>query len=223
MNGDFVITGYAKGQPISSAGSKVYIISVNGSGNLNWTKTIGSTFLEDGFSIQQTSDRGFIIGGYQEDWGPGWDGFYLIKTDSLGNSGCNELNSDTTVTSPATVASDVITLVTSGGNVGMPVWHINTGTMVANICSSVGIAENRISYFINIYPNPTTSTFTISLPNQSSLLNSQLKIYDVTGRVVHEQIITQKSEIINQHLAPGVYFVKVEEGEKNFTQKLIVE
>jgi hypothetical protein len=41
---------------------------------------------------------------------------------------------------------------------------------------------------------------------------------------VHEQtIIKQKSEIINYHLSAGIYFVKVSDGEKIYTQKLVIE
>ncbi len=76
---------------------------------------------------------------------------------------------------------------------------------------------------IEIYPNPTTSSFTITLNNSFSTFHSQLSIYDITGRVVHEQIITQQTEIINQNLSPGIYFVKVKEGERVETQKLVVQ
>jgi len=94
-----------------------------------------------------------------------------------------------------------------------------------NVCNlSTGTNENGTQRDrLNIYPNPTTSTFTVTLPNHSSLLNSQLKIVDVTGRVVHEQILNQPSSVINRPFSAGVYFVKVSDGEKVFTQKLVVQ
>jgi hypothetical protein len=76
------------------------------------------------------------------------------------------------------------------------------------------------SFFIS--PNPTRSTFTISLNNQP-LNNSQLTIFDVTGRVVHEQKINSKHSTINCQLSAGVYFVRVEAGERLYQQKLVVE
>lgn len=48
-----------------------------------WTRTYGDTASQVGYSVQQTSDRGFIIAGYTKSrlyWDP-----LLIKTDSLGN------------------------------------------------------------------------------------------------------------------------------------------
>jgi hypothetical protein len=74
-----------------------------------------------------------------------------------------------------------------------------------------------------IYPNPAHNTFTISL-NELKVESGQLKIYDVTGRMVHEQTIrNQESEIRNLNLLPGIYLVKVEVGEKVWQQKLVVE
>lgn len=86
----------------------------------------------------------------------------------------------------------------------------------------IGIEENEMKSGIKIFPNPAYGNFTITLNQQIN--NGELKIYDVTGRVVHEQtIINQKSEIINYHLSAGIYFVKVSDGEKIYTQKLVIE
>jgi N-acetylneuraminic acid mutarotase len=88
---------------------------------------------------------------------------------------------------------------------------------------STDISEANDQILFSCYPNPTSGTFTIILNNQSSLLNSQLKIYDVTGRVVHEQKLNSASSIISFPFSAGVYIVKVGEGERMFTQKLVVQ
>jgi hypothetical protein len=74
-----------------------------------------------------------------------------------------------------------------------------------------------------IIPNPAHNTFTLSLNNQSSINNSQLTIYDVTGRVVHEQKIHSQLSTVNCTLSAGVYFVRVEAGDKMYQQKLVIE
>jgi hypothetical protein len=76
---------------------------------------------------------------------------------------------------------------------------------------------------LTIIPNPAHNSFTISLNNQSSLNNSQLTIFDVTGRVVHEQKIQSQLSTVNCQLSAGVYFVKVSDGERVYEQKLVVE
>jgi hypothetical protein len=76
---------------------------------------------------------------------------------------------------------------------------------------------------VRIYPNPTTGTFTITLNGSTSSPTNQLQITDLAGRVVHQQTLTQKSEVINQNFSAGVYFVRVGDGERSFTEKLIIQ
>jgi hypothetical protein len=49
-----------------------------------WTKTYGGTLGDAGYSIEKTSDGGFIIGGVTNSFGAGFCDLYLIKIDSLG-------------------------------------------------------------------------------------------------------------------------------------------
>jgi len=59
---------------------------------------------------------------------------------------------------------------------------------------------------VQFYPNPTTGQVTIK--SDSDLLLTDLKIYDITGRMV-EQIKLTSSSIDVSHLSNGVYILKV--------------
>jgi len=67
------------------SGCKVYIIKVGRNANVIWTKTFGGTHVNIGYSIQQTSDDGYIVAGGTNSYGAGYMDVYLIKTDIDGN------------------------------------------------------------------------------------------------------------------------------------------
>ena len=81
--------GYIIGGCTSSYGNgsyDVYLLKTDGSGNEQWSQTFGGIEDDRGWSIQQTTDGGYIITGVTNFWGAnGSSDVYLIKTDGNGN------------------------------------------------------------------------------------------------------------------------------------------
>jgi hypothetical protein len=75
---------------------------------------------------------------------------------------------------------------------------------------------------IIVYPNPATGSFTIQ-SKMSADIRTELKIVDAVGRIVFEQLLTSPSHQINYPFAPGIYLLKVSDGEKMLTKKLVVQ
>jgi hypothetical protein len=82
-DGGYVITGYTSS--FGAGNYDVFVIKLNSSGNLSWAKTIGGTSVDVGYSIQQTSDGGYVITGDAWNFGTGKNDVFVIKLDSSGN------------------------------------------------------------------------------------------------------------------------------------------
>ena len=82
-DGGYIITGLTRN--ITTSTDNTYLIKTDGNGDTLWTKTYGGIYGDWGYSVQQTTDGGYIITGYTTSVSNHKD-IYLIKTDGNGNS-----------------------------------------------------------------------------------------------------------------------------------------
>lgn len=82
-DGGFIIAGYTTSYGAGYA--DVYLVKTDGSGNEEWSQTFGGNSEDQGYSVRQTNDGGYVIVGRTMSYGAGYDDVYLIKTDASGN------------------------------------------------------------------------------------------------------------------------------------------
>ncbi len=73
---------------------------------------------------------------------------------------------------------------------------------------------------LNLYPNPV-SNGKIYITSKS-LADKEVTIFDVLGKKVL-QAVSNAKELNISSLSPGVYIIKIREGEATATRKLIVK
>ncbi|MBK7378761.1 MAG: T9SS type A sorting domain-containing protein [Ignavibacteriales bacterium] len=83
-NGNICIAGYTGSYGLG--GFDVWLIKIDANGDTLWTKTYGGVGDDYAYAMKQTNDGGFIIGGATNSFGAGGLDYYIIKTDSLGDT-----------------------------------------------------------------------------------------------------------------------------------------
>jgi len=82
-DGGYVIAGATRS--FGAGEWDVYVVKLDANGNLQWTKTIGGPETEEGNSLIQTSDGGYVIAGATNSSGAGDVDVYVVKLDANGN------------------------------------------------------------------------------------------------------------------------------------------
>ncbi len=80
-DGGYIVLGET--DPDGQGAADIYLIRTDASGNQVWARTFDGGGADRGYSVQPTSDGGFIVAGQTAGGGGGY--VYLIKTDADGN------------------------------------------------------------------------------------------------------------------------------------------
>ncbi len=86
IDGKYIVAGTTNSK---GAGKyDAWILKLDSEGGLEWDKTFGGGEKDQAKFIQQTTDLGFIVGGYTPSKGAGLTDAWILKLDSKGNLEC---------------------------------------------------------------------------------------------------------------------------------------
>lgn len=82
-DGGFALTGFAKS--FTAFDTEAFLIKTDSVGNVLWAKRYGGSNNDWAYSLNKTSDGGFILAGTTNSFNVTLTDAYLVKTDSIGN------------------------------------------------------------------------------------------------------------------------------------------
>jgi hypothetical protein len=83
-DGGYILTGDTHSYG-AAGGADFLLVKTDSNGNKVWDKTFGGAYSDYAYSVQQTSDGGYILAGDTHPFDAGGWNFWLVKTDSEGN------------------------------------------------------------------------------------------------------------------------------------------
>jgi hypothetical protein len=185
-DGGYIVVGYTESS--GAGGEDVYLIKTDTSGDTIWTRAYGGMNSDLGYSVQQTSDGGYIVAGFTNSFGAGFLDVYLIKTDSTGDTIWTRtyggMNFEYGYSVQQTLDGGyIIAGVTGPYEAGYrDVYLIKTD---ANGYAAVEERKSRtqnLEVRLKAVPNPFRTITNISLGHSAKSM--ELKIYDMAGRII---------------------------------------
>lgn len=192
-----------------------WVIKLDANGTLQWQKNIGAAKNDFGNAIQQTSDNGYILAGWSDSAAShqGGSDYWAVKLDPSGNKTWEQCYGGTL--SDFGFALDI---TSDGGFVISGNTSSNNGDVTGNHSALADVwiikynglpltIDNDHALSLLVYPNPSTGNFMFkNIPE-----NSNIEVYDITGRLITELSSTQNNtaEIDITQTADGIYFYRI--------------
>jgi len=203
-------------------------------GDTRWVTTFGGTSDDYGYSVQETFDGGYIVGGSTNSFGAGVYDVYLAKTDSAGDLlwdvtyGGTSDDWSNSVQQTSDSGFVVAGYTNSSGAGGGDVYLIKTdenGLTGIHEQDRKPKTENR--RLLQNQPNPfqKSTIISYSLPSATEVT---LEVYDLTGRLVETLVNERQDPGIHQvrwnrkDNPSGVYFFRLQTGDFTDTKKMIL-
>jgi hypothetical protein len=218
-DGGYILAGRTRS--FGAGNLDVFLIKTDADGNIIWAKTYGGTGDDLAYSVQQTSEGGYIVAGLTRSYGAGGEDIFLIKTDANGNIGsCGIVRNASptvntvspTVNTPSpSVSSPSPTVISPSPDATSLTLTVDAPCPLSDD-NELGISESckPVSGLITPYKGG------IKVRGSGEF---EVKVYNVSGVMVKS--IKGKDEV-KLELSRGVYFVEVVSGGRVLREKVVI-
>jgi hypothetical protein len=216
----------------SQGGNDYWAIKLDSTGNIQWQNTIGGSGDDNLYSVKQTSDGGYFLGGYSNSSISGdktencigtWD-YWIVKLDSTGiiqwqntiggNIEDNLQSVQQTIDNGYILGgfsnSDISGDKTENSQGGDDYWIIKLYPDSITGISNLQISNSNY----NISPNPTSSILNLFLKERVDII-----ITNTLGEIVLQKKEKGKVKLDVSFLAAGIYFIRAGNEVRKFMKE----
>ena len=234
-DGGFVIAGYSFSNDFDVSNNNglndIWILKLDKAGNLEWEKNYGGSLFDEGYSIQQTTDGGFVVAGaaFSDNFdvgdNNGLSDIWVLKLDNSGNLEWEKNYGGSSFDYPQSIqlTTDGGFIIAghtqsndfdvSGNNGESDIWILKFEALPVSV--QLAPSVNRVS----IFPNPSGGSITIR--NVESMTPMKIKIVDLNGKLIRSYNEVNDQIILNK-LPTGQYILEVISGVSFFSKRIII-
>ena len=204
----------------------VWMVKINDTGAIEWSRTHGGSVGDMSWSVQQTSDSCYVVAGYTQSndidvsGNHGISDYWVLKMDDTGAilwqkclggtsadmAQCVRQTYDGFIVAGRTISNDS---QVSGNHGNMDYWVVKLRDTISHVPLMAG---NNQHPTVTIFPNPTSGTINIS-----GIAEPQTIVYNTLGQIVITK--TKANEISVAELPTGLYLVRVFDKQGNLLKQ----
>jgi predicted secreted protein len=197
----YVITGST--ESYGGGGLDVWLVRTDSRGDTVWTRTYGGSGTDEGWSVCQTDDGGYVVAGFTESFGSGANDVWLVRTNGSGDTlwtctyGDTGLDESYSVAQTADLGYIVAGVTNSAGAGSYDAWLIKTGPG-----DPTAVTEPRLPAAGRPVAGATLVRGVLTLAG--SPLQARYSLVSADGRKMCE---LRPGDNDVQALSPGVYYL----------------
>lgn len=227
-DGGYVIAGTT--DSFGAGSYDLYVVKTDAQGDTLWTRTYGGSGDDVASSIQQTTDGGYVVTGYTDSFSAGGYDFYVVKTNSQGDTLWTRTyggihNDEAAFVRQAADGGYVVAGWTYSFGAGWADFYVvKTGPeLAANPPRMVLPAAFTLSCSPNPF-NPSTQ-IAYALPKSGRVLLTVSNLLGQKVAALVDEMQTAGNHTISfdgSALPSGVYLYRLEAGEFVQTKKMVL-